>query len=156
MESFVTFWADEDATRYVGGCRTRSEVWRGIATQIGHHCLRGFCNFVVELKATNKPIGWTGPWKPYGWPDREIGWTIFPEHQRKGLAYEAAIASMKYSYNELGWSAPISVIDKDNKASQALAKKLGATLELKDQSINEFVADIWRHLPREKFMERFS
>ena len=153
---FCKFWADEDAARYVGGTRTPMEVWRGITTQIGHFCLRGYCNFVVELKETGEPIGWTGPWKPYGWPDREIGWTTFPEHQGKGLAFEAAKASMAFAYNELGWSAPISLIDPQNKASQALAKKLGAVIEKQNAPINEFVADIWRHLPPEEFMERFS
>ena len=153
---FTGFWADEEAARYVGGTRTQSEVWRGIATQIGHYSLRGYCNFVVELKKTGEPIGWNGPWNPHGWPDREIGWAIFPEHQGKGFAYEAAKASMAHAYNELGWSAPISLIDPQNKPSQALAKKLGAVIEKKGASINDFVADIWRHQPPEKFMEQFQ
>jgi RimJ/RimL family protein N-acetyltransferase len=63
---------------------------------------------------------------PEDWPGREIGWGILSEHWGKGYATEAAAAAMSFAVEDLGWADVIHVIDGENAASQAVARKLGA------------------------------
>jgi RimJ/RimL family protein N-acetyltransferase len=44
----------------------------------------------------------------------------------KGYALEAAIASMDYAFDVLGWDEVIHAIDPDNVASRSLASRLGS------------------------------
>ena len=73
-------------------------------------------------------VGRVGPWYPEGWPGREVGWLISPEHQRKGYASEAARASIDFAFNTLGWDEVIHVIMEGNTPSIAVAEKLGSRL----------------------------
>ena len=156
LDALAEFYQDEEASRFIGGTMPRYAVWKSIATDIGHWAIRGFGFFAVELKETGELLGWCGPWAPEGWPENEIGWGIFPKHQRKGYASEAAIECIKFAYSELGWKTAISCIDPKNTGSIGVAKKLGATKERTDVEVCYFRADVWRHLPPEQFEERFS
>jgi RimJ/RimL family protein N-acetyltransferase len=62
-----------------------------------------------------------------GWPGTEIGWGIARAFVGKGYAYEAAVATMDYAVDILGWDDVIHTIDPDNAASIALARRLGST-----------------------------
>ena len=95
---------------------------------IGHWAIRGYGFFSLEDKQTGQWVGRAGPWFPEGWPGQEIGWTISPDHLRKGYAYEAARASIDFVFGELGWSSVIHVIMEGNAPSIALAEKLGSRL----------------------------
>ena len=44
----------------------------------------------------------------------------------RGYATEAAIAAIDWVFDVLGWTEVIHVIDVDNAASQAVARKLGS------------------------------
>ena len=48
------------------------------------------------------------------------------------------------------------LIDEKNPASQNLAKKLGAMNEQQNAVINDKPCDIWRHLPKDEFLARYS
>ena len=156
LDALAEFHQDEEASRFVGGVMPRYTVWRSIATDLGHWAIRGFGFFAVDLKETGDFIGWCGPWAPEGWLENELGWGIFPKYQRNGYASEAAICSLKFAYDELGWKTAISCIDPKNIGSIGVANKLGATKEQIDVEVCNFRADVWRHLPPEQFMERFS
>ncbi|MEL6785627.1 MAG: GNAT family N-acetyltransferase, partial [Pseudomonadota bacterium] len=155
-EAIAAISTDEEAARFVGGVAEGWQAFRMVAQYIGHLHLRGFTMFAVEEKETGQCLGWAGPWKPDGWPGNEIGYGLRRSAWGKGYAAEAAIASLRFAYSQLGWESAISCIDKDNIGSQGVAKKLGAVLEQRDVPINNFVADVWRHLPPADFMERFT
>ena len=55
----------------------------------------------------------------------ELGYTIEPEHRRRGYARESAIAMMKWAADEHGVRDFILSISPDNAASLALARSLG-------------------------------
>ena len=143
---------DADVTRFTGGTRTDSESWRMLAMQIGHWALLGCGLFAVEERATGSFVGYCGPWRPHGWPDGEIGYSLARAHHGKGYATEAARASLAFAYEELGWPTAISLIDAGNHASQGVARKLGAHRERADVAVTSFTADIWRHLPPDRFL----
>ncbi|MEW7009688.1 MULTISPECIES: GNAT family N-acetyltransferase [unclassified Lentilitoribacter] len=156
LDNFVDFWADAEQTKYVGGTRQRTEIWRAMSGANGGWSMRGCGMMAVESKETGELVGNAGLHFPEGWPEREVGWIILPQHQRKGYASEAAIGALKYAYLDLGWQSAVSLIDKGNIASEGVAKKLGAHMEQKDVSVTDFVSNIWRHLPPEEFLAAYG
>ena len=149
-------FGDEETARFIGGQMPAYQAWRVLAGILGHWALRGFGLFCVDEKASGNSVGFCGPWRPEGWPDNEIGYGFLKSAQGKGYAFEAAKASLKFAYGQLGWVTAISLIDENNPASQKLAKKLGAFNEQQNAVINDKPCDIWRHLPKEQFLARYS
>jgi RimJ/RimL family protein N-acetyltransferase len=124
--AWVRFMGSERA-RYVGGPADGEVAWRAFAVVIGHWTLRGFGSFVFTLKGSDEPLGLAGPWYPHGWPEHEIGWTVWtPAAEGRGYAYEAALAARGHAYRDLGWTTAVSYIDPRNARSIALARRLGA------------------------------
>lgn len=126
FDAWAAFMADPDAARYVGGPMSRVTAWRGMASIVGCWVLRGHGFFSVIDKATGRWAGRVGPWHPEGWPGREIAWSIAPEFQRRGYGREAAVASIDFAFDTLGWSEIIHCIDPDNVPSIRLAESLGS------------------------------
>lgn len=57
----------------------------------------------------------------------ELGWLVAREHWGQGLATEAAGALVDYGFRRFGFPRIISLIDPENAASIAVARKLGQT-----------------------------
>jgi RimJ/RimL family protein N-acetyltransferase len=83
-----------------------------------------------------------GPWCPPGWPGFEVGWGIASGLRGKGYAFEAARAAIDWSFATFELDEIIHTIDRENTASQAVARRLGAE---KGREFDLFghVADIW-------------
>lgn len=136
---------ESDASRFVGGPVRPDQSWRSLASVIGHWALRGYGFWALESKDTGEYMGRVGLWNPEGWPEPEIGWTLMENAQGHGFATEAAIAARDYAYHELGWETAISLIDPANKASEAVAKRLGASFETTYEHPAFGTMYIWRH-----------
>jgi RimJ/RimL family protein N-acetyltransferase len=136
FEPLARAMADENTVRYLGTKPlSRHDAWRSMAVVMGHWEIRGFGLFTLENKVTGEWVGRAGPWYPEGWPDKEIGWTIAPDHLRKGYGTEAARASIDYAFNTLGWARVIHIIMEGNEASMALARSIGSELISEHQGI---------------------
>ena len=84
-------FALSERAKYIGGPYSASRSWRGFGHAIGHWVMRGWGSFVFHLKSDPKPLGMTGPWYPEGWPEKELGWTVWDASvEGTGLAFEAA------------------------------------------------------------------
>ena len=116
--------------------------WRNSAIMAGHWVLHGFGMFVVEEKASGKFVGRVGPFYPPGWPDFEIGWGIAKEVRGKGYAVEAARAAIDWTFATFELDHVIHCIDRENAASQAVARKLGARNEGGGNLLGH-ATDIW-------------
>lgn len=128
------FWRDFAATERARFIRPAEfddgKSWRAFGHVIGHWVLRGWGSFVFTRQDDDIPLGMTGPWYPEGWPEREIGWTVWSaDAEGKGYAHEAALAARAYAFDKLGWDTAVSYIDPRNARSIALAERLGATLD---------------------------
>jgi RimJ/RimL family protein N-acetyltransferase len=123
--------ADPQVMRYVGDGRaqTREQTWRSMATHLGHWRLRGFGNWAVVERATGRLIGRAGLWQPEGWPGLEVGWALARPCWGRGLATEAARASLDWAFSELGADHVISLIAPANERSRRVAERLGERLE---------------------------
>ena len=130
FETIEAFLADKRSETLGAGNLDRTEAWKVFSRIAGMWFLRGYGIFVVEDKATGKPLGSIGPWYPITWPEKEIGWSIWSaEAEGKGIAFEAAQAARDYAFNTLGWETAVSYIDASNTRSRALAERLGAVLD---------------------------
>jgi RimJ/RimL family protein N-acetyltransferase len=116
--------------------------WRNAAIISGHWALHGFGMFAVEEKSSGQYVGRVGPWFPPTWPGFEVGWGIAKELRGKGFAVEAARASIDWVFSTFEIDHVIHCINPENPASQAVARKLGATIERQAQMSGDTV-DIW-------------
>lgn len=116
----------DDAARFIGGPAPAPVSWRGMMATAGAWALTGFGMFSVIDKASGDWVGRVGPLQPEGWPGTEVGWGIIPAAQGRGYAGEAAIASIDWAFDTLGWTDVIHCIDPLNTPSQIVARKLGS------------------------------
>lgn len=123
-------FARSDRAQYVGGPMPDNVAWRAFCHIIGMWVARGYGSFVFTETGNDTPLGHAGPWHPWDWPEREIGWTVWgPEAEGKGYAHEAALAARDHAFGPLGWDTAVSYIDPANARSIALAERLGAVLD---------------------------
>lgn len=127
LEGWVKFYADEETMRFIGGVQARSQAWRSLCGMAGAWNIRGYGMFSLIRRETGEWIGRVGPWQPEGWPGEEVGWGVARDHAGKGYAREAAIASIDYAFEILGWESVIHTIDPANTSSIRLAEALGST-----------------------------
>ena len=127
LDGWAAMGADAETMCYIGGVTSRAEAWRQLCTMRGSWDIRGFAMFSVIERATGMWVGRIGPWQPEGWPGHEVGWGVSPAFAGRGYAFEAAVASMDYAFDVLGWSHAIHTIDPENTRSIALAVRLGST-----------------------------
>lgn len=126
FDAWAAAMADAETMRFLGGAKGREEAWRDFAMRRGAWDVRGFSMFSVIERTSGRWIGRIGPWQPEGWPGTEVGWMIAPAYAGRGLAYEAAAASMDYAVDVLGWPEVIHTIDPANRGSAKLAARLGS------------------------------
>lgn len=120
--------ADPECARFIGGVLPKPTSWRVVMQMAGAWELTGISMFSVIEKERRVWIGRIGPWQPYGWPGTEVGWALHRDAWGKGYAVEAAAACIDYAFDTLGWSEVIHCINPENAPSQAVARRLGATI----------------------------
>jgi RimJ/RimL family protein N-acetyltransferase len=116
--------------------------WRNAAVMAGHWALHGAGMFVVEEKASGRFVGRVGPWFPPGWPGFEVGWGIASDFRGKGYAVEAARAAIDWVFSTFEFDRIVHCIDRENTASQAVARRLGAEKQGETDLLGH-VADVW-------------
>lgn len=88
----------------------------------------GFSFWATELKSTGELIGMIGQNVPafesHFTPCVEVGWRLASEHWGKGLAVEAARASLEYGFNRLKLQEIVAFTAEKNKNSRRVMEKL--------------------------------
>ena len=118
--------ADPEAAKFLGGVQPEAVAWRGFMTMAGAWSLTGVSMFSVIGRDTGLWLGRIGPWNPHEWPGTEVGWGLHPDAQGRGYGVEAAIATIDYAFDVLGWADVIHCIAPGNTPSQRLAARLGS------------------------------
>lgn len=120
-----------EVMRHLGGLQ-RPDEWsaayqrlRGFSRDFGHTF------WIVEDRASGEILGFCGI-KRVNAPGagalagkHEIGWRLRPEAWGKGIAKEAAIASLDLAFEQLAAPHVIAMTVPDNSASWGLMKRLG-------------------------------
>jgi RimJ/RimL family protein N-acetyltransferase len=137
LDAYHAMMNDPEVYRYLGNePASRSEAWRHMAMLVGHWQFRGYGMWAVTEKESGELVGRVGPWYPEGWLALEVGWTLARPHWGKGYATEAAGASMRFAFDELGADHLISLIEPTNERSIRVAERLGETYE-RDWAIDD-------------------
>lgn len=128
FERYAELIGDPAAAQYIGGHLPRAGAWRRFLQMPGAWALQGFALFSVVETASGRWVGQAGPWRPEGWPGNEIGDVVQPDVWGRGYAVEAALASIDWAFDALGWEEIVHCIAPENPASQKAARRLGASL----------------------------
>jgi RimJ/RimL family protein N-acetyltransferase len=146
FDDYAELHADEEAARYIGGAMPRAASWRKFLQMPGAWMMQGYAMFSVVDRANGQWLGQCGPWQPEGWPGTEVGWAFRRSAWGKGYAHEAAVATIDWAFDHLGWSEVIHSINAENRASQALAQRLGSRI-LRQSSLpppyETIIVDVW-------------
>lgn len=127
--------ADPEVMRWIGDGSTvdyRATV-AGTARAEQHWEEHGFGLFAVEIRGTGELAGFTGLNIPYSLPEVlpavEIGWRLGREHWGRGIATEAARASLDFGFTDRGLDRIISIHQTGHDASGRIMRKLGMRLD---------------------------
>jgi RimJ/RimL family protein N-acetyltransferase len=160
-------WDDEDefrfyavmnrpeVMRHLGGVQLPEE-WREAYSRVrGFQTDHGHTFWIVEDKANGDILGFCGI-KRVNAPgtdmtgQHEIGWRLRPEAWGRGIAKEAAIASLDLAFDRFAAPHVIAMTSPDNLPSQGLMERLGmvrrADLDFWDPRFGEELnpAIVWR------------
>jgi RimJ/RimL family protein N-acetyltransferase len=127
FDAYAEMIGDEETGQYIGGHMGRSAAWRKFLQMPGAWAIQGFAMFSLIEKASGEWVGQAGPWMPEGWPGTEVGWTLRKQFTGKGYALEGATAAIDWAFDNLGWTEVIHTIQPPNRASIALAERLGSS-----------------------------
>jgi len=86
---------------------------------------RGYGRWACILKCSGEHIGFCGPKYLKEIDDVDLGFRFVPSQWGKGLATEAALASIQYSFNELGLDHIIGLAEPENRGSIRVLEKIG-------------------------------
>lgn len=127
---FFELSQDPEVMRFVGDRRvpTLQETWRAIAGWIGHWALRGYGQWAIEERSSGRLVGRAGIINPAEWPGPEVGYLLGRAWWGRGYATEAAQAAMDWGFEQFAFDDLLSLIDPDNRASIAVATRLGESL----------------------------
>lgn len=121
---------DPTMTAYLGGPETPDKLGSRHERYLGLADPAADCVFAVVVGVDETPAGWVGYWESEWRGERiwEVGWSVLPEFQGRGVATEAtalALARARAAATHRFMHAFPSI---DNAASNAICRKLGFTL----------------------------
>lgn len=126
---------DPKVFEYTEGSLTLQQIQGFISIANNHMEKYGYAQWTVELKKTEKLIGYIGiyniDWKDISFtPAVTIGWRLGSQYWGKGYATEGAKAALDYGFNHCGIEEIISTTVPMNKASVCVMEKIGMQRDL--------------------------
>ncbi len=125
---FVTeMLADPEVMRFYPKCYTRDESRKWIKRQLQRYDQWGYGLWLVEEKASQRPVGQVGLVAQTidGIAETEIGYMMHRSFWRRGWATEAAAGCRDYAFEVLDREHVISLIRSVNIPSRGVARKIG-------------------------------
>jgi RimJ/RimL family protein N-acetyltransferase len=129
LEPFLTYRNQPEVARYqswVRWSRDQGVEFIREQRQVDPGDLGRWFQYAMELKETGELIGDCGLCVKVVTPKTaEIGFSVAPEHQRKGFATEAVEAVVDHAVRELRVERITAVAMRDNDRSAMLLRRLG-------------------------------
>lgn len=114
--------------RYIGdrGVRTTDDAAAFIESRYRQSYRdHGYGLYHVALRETGASIGICGFVRRDGLDHPDLGFALTPAAEGRGLAFEAAEATLEYGWRGLGLPTVLAVVQPDNIRSQRLLGRLG-------------------------------
>jgi ribosomal-protein-alanine N-acetyltransferase len=128
-EPLHAIWGNPAAARFGGAYRrpeTVEDTRRYLVPILAGQAERGYASWAVVERAGGRLIGDCGlfPADDAG-PDVELAYGLAPDVWGRGYATEAARASLRAGFEELGLERVVADVDPSNRASVRVLEKLG-------------------------------
>lgn len=132
LDGYAALWADPVVTRFVGGRPlAREDSWARILRYAGMWQHVGFGLWLIEEKESGQVIGEAGFHEmrrdivPSFDGAPEAGWVFVPSVHGRGFATEVVSRVHDWARGREGFDRTVCIIDPENAASLAVAKKFG-------------------------------
>jgi RimJ/RimL family protein N-acetyltransferase len=126
--AYAVFMASPRST-FLGGPFDTFGTWALFCHDAGQWALFGHGGLMIDLTATGETVGSVcishGPL----YPEPELGWFLYEGQTGQGYATEAARALRDWAFTTAKLPTLVSYMDPDNRASAAVAERLGAALD---------------------------
>ena len=99
--------------------------------------LMGYSSYTLIKKSNGNKIGICGLYDRNGIEGIDIGFSILPQFERLGYAYESTSRIIKAAFEEFKMKELKAITEQKNISSQALLKKLGFKFTVKTVLPNE-------------------
>lgn len=120
---------DPESMRHFQSVMTRADSDAWAARMRAHFDTHGWGFWVVEERGGQPFLGAVGlltiPWQAPFTPAVEIGWRIAPWARRRGIALEAARASLDFAFGTLGLAEVVAFTIPANGPSWRMMERLG-------------------------------
>ncbi|CAG5083251.1 GNAT family N-acetyltransferase [Parvicella tangerina] len=149
--------SDPDVHEFLGNnpistIKECKEIIRGVLDQYEKYDIG---RYAIELKETGEMVGWSGlkyeTMLPQFGDYYDLGYRLKKAHWGKGIAFEAAVASLNFGFDELKLKKICAAAHVDNGASNHLLTKLGFVYKADFQWKNE--PCFWYELTLENWNE---
>jgi len=129
-EDFENLWrlyTDPRVAAFIGA-HTREEVQAELRFEIAHQAQYGWALWGLEERSTGRFLGDCGlrPLEMRG-PEVELGYDLHPDVWGRGLATEAARATVALALGTLGLDRVVAVVKPSHVASQRVLENAGLT-----------------------------
>jgi ribosomal-protein-alanine N-acetyltransferase len=129
-DNLFRLYSDAEVMRYVGkGARTRAEADAALNSTLAHWNQHGFGIWAVEGRCDGHFLGRCGLRYFQDTPDVELSYTFGKETWGKGMGTEAAGASIRFGFVDLGLERILAIAIPDNVGSWRVMEKIGMRRE---------------------------
>lgn len=123
MPILENLWRDEKVRQFLGGVISDDLIQQRMMTLQNHWDVRQFGQWVVFERASNEVVGLCGLHTSED--GVELSYMLFPRFWGKGLAGEAAAASLEHGFGSLRLDRVIAITQESNIKSCRLLRKIG-------------------------------
>jgi RimJ/RimL family protein N-acetyltransferase len=130
VQDMVKVMGDPEVMRFsLKGPLSRKQTEDFLEEVIASYARKGYGLWALEERATGQVIGYCGYYFPIidGREMVELGYRLARTHWGKGLATEAAAATVRHAFEVLNLPRLISIIEPENRGSIRVAEKCGLT-----------------------------
>ncbi len=118
-----------DRAHYMGGPFFDRAAWGMFCSDHAQWALFDCGALMIEDRSTGTCLGQVGINAGPLYPERELGWLVYPQAEGRGYAFEAASALRDWARDVRKLSTLVSYVDAANDRSRRLAVRLGAVLD---------------------------
>jgi len=132
IPNLMRMFRDSEVMRFYDHLFTEEEAQGWLQKILSNYAAFGAGLWACYLKSTGEFVGQCGlHFRPNfdGRDEVEVGYMFCSAYWNRGLATEAALATMQYAREKLGIGRLISLIRPDNSASRKVAEKNGMVVE---------------------------
>lgn len=127
LDQMCEFTRNPEVMRYIGHGQpfTREETWKSLASIISVFHRRGYGRWAMERRDTGALIGYCGLSSGNPEVGIEVAYMLAREEWGKGVAFEAAHATLRYGFEVLGADSIAGITIRGNNRSCSVLKRLG-------------------------------